>query len=306
MSLVFLAGERVYKLKRPIELDFLDFRSVSARRRSCEAEFEINQKLAPGVYLEALPITVGAHGLLALGGKGEKIDWVVVMRRLDNSAALDRLIKQHSLQAHDLGRVCETLAQFYLTQSPVAVTGNRLKALWQEKIGAIRKSLSDPRFALPRNLIDHPLAALDTFVAKKWAQVGTRLANGWIVDGHGDLKPEHIYIGDEVLIIDRIEFDERLRWCDPFDEIVFLGLECEKLGGQGIAAALIEGLADRLGDRPSETLLQFYRVYRACMRARLMIEHLRDEAPRTPEKWPRQALAYLNLANEALAPSHQS
>jgi aminoglycoside phosphotransferase family enzyme len=117
-----------------------------------------------------------------------------------------------------------------------------------------------------------------------------------IIDGHGDLRPEHIWLNHEIRIIDCLEFNPRLRAVDPFDEIAFLDLECERLGaawaGRYIRTRVARGLND---DRP-EGLYRFYRSYRATLRARLAIAHLSEPKPRTPEKWPSLARAYLDIA----------
>ena len=300
MSMVFLAGDRVYKLKRPIKLGFLDFRTLEARRRSCEAELAINQAMAPGVYLRTLPVVRGRSGQLTLGGEGEVREWLIVMRRLDEGMAFDRMLEAGRIEPTDLDRLCDALATFYRGQPALEVSAETMMEHWHQGIQIIAESLTDPMFELEPGLTDPPLYGLKRFLVSERAMIEARVEEGRIVEGHGDLKPEHVYFGPSVLIIDRLEFDERLRWCDPFDEISFLGLECGRLGFPDVLPHLVDELASRLGDRPPEALLRFYRCYRACLRARLSIEHLRDETPRTPERWPRQTRAYLRLAAEVL------
>ena len=116
------------------------------------------------------------------------------------------------------------------------------------------------------------------------------------VDAHGDLRPEHIWLREPVTIIDCLEFDPKLRALDPLDEISFLHLECERLGGLWAADRIRRRLARALDDDPSSGLFLFYRSHRAMLRARLSIAHLFDAHPRTPEKWPRLAREYLRLA----------
>ncbi|WP_114520773.1 hypothetical protein [Altererythrobacter sp. ZODW24] len=306
MSLVFLADDLVYKLKRPIKLDFVDFTAIESRRVSCEREFEINQQLAPGVYLRTLPIVRNSAGSLTLGGEGEVIDWLVVMRRLDSAQALDAQIERGEVRPPDIKQVCEVLARFYLGQTSLDVDPDVMLGRWEEGVRLIENALTDPAFSLPSELIDPPLVSLRRFLANESDLLAARVELGRILEGHGDLKPEHIHLGPPILLIDRLEFDERLRWCDPFDEVTFLGIECARLGAPWIAPQLESGMARLLGERPPEVLLEFYRCYRACLRARLSIEHLRDESPRTPSRWPRQARAYLRLAGESLKNGDQT
>ena len=117
-----------------------------------------------------------------------------------------------------------------------------------------------------------------------------------IVDGHGDLRPEHIWLGDPVRIIDCLEFNPHLRTVDPFDEIAFLSVECDRLGAGWASKYITRRIMRGLRDGLSEELFLFYRCHRAMLRARLAIAHLLEPNPRTPDKWPRLARAYLKIA----------
>jgi aminoglycoside phosphotransferase family enzyme len=128
-----------------------------------------------------------------------------------------------------------------------------------------------------------------------------RVRQGQVVDGHGDLRPEHVCLADPIVIFDCLEFSRELRWSDPFDEIAFLGLECELLGAAWIGPALAQSLSERLGSRPSDDLTRFYRAFRAVMRARLTIAHLLDPVPREPAKWEPLAMRYLSIAETTLS-----
>jgi aminoglycoside phosphotransferase family enzyme len=117
-----------------------------------------------------------------------------------------------------------------------------------------------------------------------------------IVDGHGDLRPEHIFLGAPVRIIDCLEFNPGLRAVDPFDELAYLSLECERLGAAAAGDHIMRRVTHGLRDGLSEGLFRFYRCHRATLRARLAIAHLLERNPRTPEKWPRLARTYLRIA----------
>ena len=134
------------------------------------------------------------------------------------------------------------------------------------------------------------------FLAQRRELLVGRVLGRRIVDGHGDLRPEHIWLGDPVRIIDCLEFNDRLRAGDPLDEIAFLSLECERLGaawaGEWVRRRVMRGLYE---DVP-EALFWFYRCHRATLRARLAIAHLLEPNPRTPEKWPQLARSYLEIA----------
>lgn len=295
MSMVFLAGDLVYKMKRPVRLPFVDYSTLEARRLNCERETTLNQRLAPGVYLGAIPLLRRSDGSLSLVGSGAPVEWLVVMRRLDREWLLDRRIAHGKATPAGIDRLCDTLAQFYSEAPPVRVPPAELIDWWRRDIKRVAESLADPQWRLPRRLVIEQIRELHRFIDEQGDLIVAREEGGHLVDGHGDLRPEHVQLGPPVLVIDRLEFDERLRRVDPFDEAVFLGLECERLGAAWIGPSLIDGLSARLA-APRPQLLDFYRRFRCCLRAQLSIEHLSDPKPRTPERWPRQAVEYLRMA----------
>jgi len=301
MSHVFLAGDRVYKMKKPVHLGFVDFTSLASRRANCEREFMLNQRLAPGVYLETVPVVRTKEGSLQLGGAGEPVEWLLVMARLDREQQLDKAILRAEASPAQIDALCDLLAGFYRETERIKVSPEEWIDWWREAVDLNAVSLRDPLFDLPRELVERVVEGEATFLADRSELLAARARDGRILDGHGDLRPEHVHLGPPLRLIDRLEFNARLRWIDPFDEVAFLGMECDRLGAGWIGPRLIEGLAERLHDRPPPALLDFYTGHRAAMRARLSIEHMRDPNPRTPERWPRQARTYLEMAAAALA-----
>ena len=125
-----------------------------------------------------------------------------------------------------------------------------------------------------------------------------RAKRGRIVEGHGDLRPQHVFLTDPPVIIDCLEFNRDLRVVDPFDEVAFLGMECALLGESQIFTRLVEGLASVIDQVPSPELLAFYWRYRALLRARLTLLHIVHQPNRTPGKWRPLAQSYVALAEE--------
>jgi aminoglycoside phosphotransferase family enzyme len=300
MSWVFLAGDRVYKLKKPVRFPYLDFSTLDRREAACRAEVSLNRRLAPDVYIGVAPLGVSAGGFgiggPSIGGSGAVADWLVVMHRLDDRWALERMVCEGRLDRRELDRLASTLVRFYRRARPVLVSAGAHLSEWSRSLAVNRRVLLDPRFGLP----SAPIRRIDRiqrgFLVGERAMLEARVQGRRIVDGHGDLRPEHIWFNDAVRIIDCLEFNARLRAVDPFDEIAYLDLECERIGaawaGQYIKARVERGLNE---DLPA-ALFHFYRSYRAMLRARLAIAHLAEPAPRTPEKWPRRARAYLEIA----------
>ncbi|GBQ30216.1 hypothetical protein HLH34_10750 [Gluconacetobacter azotocaptans] len=297
MSWVFLAGPRVYKLKKPVRFPYLDFSTLDRRADACRAEDRLNRRLAPDVYLGVVPLVEGASGL-AIGGAGRVVDWLVVMRRLDDGGFLQSALSAHAVQPSQLDRLAAVLASFYAHASPLSVRGSAdaLRMSWRKALSRNRRVLQDLRFHLPRGMVARVDGIQTRFLNRRFGVILARARAGRIVDAHGDLRPEHIWLDGRVSIIDRLEFDPALRALDPLDEIAFLQLECTRLGAAWAGERIGRHLRSALHGRHVGGLPLFYRSYRAMLRARLAIMHLCDTRPRTPEKWPRQARAYLRLA----------
>jgi aminoglycoside phosphotransferase family enzyme len=295
MSQVFLAGDRVYKLKKPVRFPYLDFSTLGRREAACRAELRLNRRLAPDTYREVVPLVRSRRGL-AMGGDGEVVDWLVVMNRLDEKQMLDRVIGERRLHRWQLDRLAAVLVQFYRRASPAFISpAIHAAELWRS-LAYNRRVLLDARFHIPSGSVRHIDAMQRRFLTERAELLAERVRTRRIVDGHGDLRPEHVCLGDPVRIIDCLEFNARLRMVDPFDEIAFLCVECERLGAAWAGEYLRRRIMHALHDGDSEELFIFYRCHRATLRARLAIAHLLEPDPRTPEKWAPLALTYLRLA----------
>jgi aminoglycoside phosphotransferase family enzyme len=295
MSWVFLAGDRVYKLKKPVHFPYLDFSTLTKREAACRAELRLNRRLASDIYLGVVPLTA-ADGGLALDGPGSIVEWLVVMRRLDERDTLEQAITGNRIESWQLDRLVDTLVQFYRRAEPSLWPQAVHMRDWRRSLADNRQVLLDDRLGLPAGLVRRADGAQRRFLARRNATIARRTRSRHIVDGHGDLRPEHIWLADPVRIIDCLEFNVRLRAVDPFDEIAFLSLECERLGAPWAGQYVRRRIEHRLRDGLTEELFLFYRCHRATLRARLAIAHLLEPNPRTPEKWPRLARTYLRIA----------
>ena len=295
MSWVFLAGDKVYKLKKPVRFAYLDFSTLERREAACRAELGLNRRLAPDVYLAIVPLTTTVGGL-SIGGKGDVVDWLVVMRRLHETQTLEHAIEERCLERWQLDELAATLLQFYRRVPAVLLSAIQHLVHWHRSLAENRQVLLRDRFLLPAGLVRRIDFVQRRFLKRNSNVLVRRVHERCVIDGHGDLRPEHIWLGDPVRIIDCLEFNPRLRAVDPFDEIAFLSLECERLGarwaGEYVRRRITAGLRDGLSDE----LFLFYRCHRAMLRARLAIAHLLEPRPRTPDKWPRLAREYLRIA----------
>jgi aminoglycoside phosphotransferase family enzyme len=296
LAWVFLTDRHAYKLKKPARYSFLDFRSPAARRRDAEDEVRLNRRLAPDVYLGVVALAVDHQGGLALEGEGVAVDWLVKMRRLPRARMLDFAIASHSVDGAALQAVAELLATFYREAVRVPVTPAAYRKRFHEEIEGNAHALAEPRYGLPADAIARTAAGQRTFLAR-WADLlDIRASTGRIVEGHGDLRPEHVCLGPPPVIIDCVEFNRDFRILDPADELAYLGMECERLGAEGIGTTVLARYGALTGDHPPEVLIHFYKSVRAVLRAKLAAWHLDDRTVPYPSQWFNRARAYLALA----------
>lgn len=296
MSWVFLTDRLAHKLKKPVRYDFLDFRSLEARRRSCRDEVRLNRRLAPKVYIAAVPLVIDARGGLQLDGEGETIDWLVRMRRLPSARMLDHAILQGRVRVGELRAVARLLADFYRNAVRMTFPPCEFRRRLANAIMENGRKLKEPEFGLSADAIEAVCETLGKMLADRAPLFEQRVRRGCVVEGHGDLRPEHVYLGSKPAVIDCLEFNREFRILDWVDELAFLAMECEHLGSPGPGKEILETCCRELDDEPPAALICFYKAFRALLRAKLSILHLRDTDTSDPEKWRRQATEYLALA----------
>ncbi len=298
-SWVFLTDRHAYKLKKPIRLPRLDLTSPEARRRHAERELELNRRLAAWVYRRVVPLVRRPDGRLVLDGAGEPVEWLLKMVRLDSRLMLDAVLRAGPPGSAAFTRTLAHLCRFFRTSPPVPRTPEAHLELMAREIALDVLALERPAPGLSARLVDAAIAQLFRAFTRRRAELVARVRAGRLIDAHGDLRPEHIYLGDPPAIIDCLEFADDLRIRDPADEISYLALECAHLGRAAAGAFAIATYERLTGDRPGPALLAFYRLFRAIQRARLAVWHAAEPGPRGADHWYRKACRYLELALEA-------
>ncbi|WP_343117178.1 hypothetical protein [Ostreiculturibacter nitratireducens] len=298
MSMVFLAGSLVYKLKKPVSYAVLDFSTVELRHEAVEEEVLLNRRLSPEVYLSALALRLD-DGRLSLGPRGRIVDWLVEMRRLPDSETLSARLAAGTVAREDIRRVVDRLAEFYRPLPPAALTAEDYLARYETEHRKTAEVLSDPQLGFDGARVGSALTDFEKALESVRPLLARRIREGRVVEGHGDLRPEHVFLCEHPLIIDCLEFSLDLRSVDPFDEITFLGFECAQAGADWVFPALRQDLSNALSDDPPAPVLAFYWRYRALLRARLALLHLYEPVVRTPWKWRPLAASCLDLAAEA-------
>ncbi|WP_349371326.1 hypothetical protein [Salinarimonas sp.] len=300
LSFVFLAGPRVYKLKKPLVSSVFDFSTLEKREADCRAEAALNARLAEGVYLGVVPLTRGPGGL-AIGGEGETVDWLVAMRRLPANRMLDRVIRAGRVTRGEIATLGERLAAFYARAQRPRVDPAHYPARFARQISEARMLLAEPVVADARAPFAAALGRFEARLAADRPLLEARALEGALVDGHGDLRPEHVCLTDPIAIFDCLEFSDALRIVDPLDEIAYLALECRRLGAPAVGPAVEAAVAERLGDDAPPRLVALYTAARALLRARQCLAHLLPRRKRRARAWRPLTRTYLSIAEEALA-----
>lgn len=299
MSFVFLADARVYKLKKPVRYPFLDFSTLAAREHNCREEVRLNRRLAPDIYLGVVALEYSSARGLSLSGPladARVVDWLVEMRRLPAERMLDRLIREDAIERAHIDRLCMVLADFYANATPSSLSSQQYYARFIDEQAINREMLTRGSLMLDRDQTMSTLDRLDALLCDSRELFVARVDAGAIIDGHGDLRPEHICLTEPIAIFDCLEFNLLLRQVDPYDEIACLGVECAALGAPQIGDRILETFTARMPDPPPARLIACYAAWRATLRARLSIAHLLEPTPRQPEKWEPQARHYLAIA----------
>ena len=269
ISVILIAGQFVYKLKRPVKYDFLDFTSLERRKLACHEEVRLNRRLAPDYYLGVVPITRESDGSFRLQGVGTVIDWLVHMRRLPIEQALDVLLRRGELGREHIDRLARVLSDFYRKLEPLPLTVDEYRNRYIAHVQGNLRELLAISHHCPENIVRRIHSFQLQLLHLRPEMFDNRVLNGHIIDGHGDLRPEHICFSKPLAIFDCIEFSPDFRRIDMADDIAFLASECDCLGAEWVGSQLFQSLESLSDDHPPEMLFDFYKSYRACVRAKV-------------------------------------
>lgn len=296
ISWVFLTDSFAYKLKKAVKFDFLDFSTPELRRVACEEELRLNRRLAERVYLAVLPITESDAGEISLDGSGDAVDYVVKMVRLPAERALDRLMCTGRASRADMDKLADRLADFYRGLSPSPVSPAAYRCQIEAHVRSNRREL----LALAGESWEPHIKRLHgtqlQLLRLSPELFDARVRAGRIVEGHGDLRPEHVYFLPEPVVLDCIEFNAEYRRIDVLDELGFLAMECDRLGCAELGTAALRRCAESLHDDAPAGLLAFYKSYRACVRAKVAALRGSQHSGTVLEKALAECHAYLDLA----------
>jgi aminoglycoside phosphotransferase family enzyme len=298
MSWVFLADDYVYKLKKPVQYHFLDFRAIEARYKNCEAEITINKRLANDIYVGIVPLVINEKGKLAIDGSGEIIDWLVKMKRIAEINFLDFAIANNLIDFIKLEETAKLLADFYINAPGIQVSPDEYMRKLEDEMIFSHDELRKHDFQLSDSLIEKLFATLKNFIKSHTALFVDRIEKGKIIEAHGDLRPEHICLPPQPAIIDALEFNRELRVMDIAEELSFLDMECEMIGNTQVGEHFISTYKLRSGDEIPDLLLFFYKAKKAFLRTYLVARHVTEADYKEDPKWLIKATAYLQLSGK--------
>ncbi|HEU4618289.1 MAG TPA: hypothetical protein VFV10_09620 [Gammaproteobacteria bacterium] len=290
---VFLSRRFAYKIKKPFKFRQIDFSGIEGRRRSCEQEVVLNRRLAAPTYIGVVPL-VWTGETLALEGAGECVDWLVKMHRLPENRALEQAALRGDVDDEDLSSVVAKLVRFYRSTAVVPWTPSEYREHLEHRSAGDAAELIGTGAELDAERIERIRGAQLEFLRTRADLVEPRAAEGRVVDAHGDLRPEHIFLNGDPQIIDCVEFSEELRWLDAAEEIAFLALELERLGADEVAKQVVALYAEAARDRAPRELRAFYQSARAMVRALLCAWRIVEQ--QNDSRWRVRAEWYLGVA----------
>lgn len=297
ISHIFLTGEMAYKMKKPVNLGFLDFTDLRAREHFCRQELVLNRRLTTDLYLGVEAVTYQSGGY-ALNGPGEPVEYLVKMRQLSEEHMMARMLEENRIDDRFIVALAEVLATFHREaergaeidrHGHVNVIRRHCEDNFRQTEQFLGEVLEPNRFQLVRS-------ATRAFLNNRASLFGDRVEEGMIRDGHGDLRTEHIHLSNGIQIIDGIEYNPVFRYQDVVADLAALAVDLDFKGYRQVSETLLAAYMHQTGDRDLYALIDFYKMYRAMIKIKVRCSHLEADQftkPKLLEKVERYlALAY--------------
>jgi len=299
MSFVFLTDNFAYKVKKPVNLGYLDYSSIEKRLFFCNKELELNRRLCDKTYLEVVRITRQQDDY-CINGEGETVDYAVKMRRLPADRMMDTLLEEDGVSEEMIDRLAEVIAAFHKS----AATSGEISAFGS--IGSINRN-NDENFSQTENYIGRTISRKQFdllaeytrgFINDNAGLFENRVKEGYIRDCHGDLHTAHICFENGICIYDCIEFNDRFRYGDTASEVAFLTMDLDHHGRADLSRSFVDKYITFSGDEGLKKLLTFYKCYRAYVRGKVACFKLDDPyiTADEREKALQDAVGYFDLS----------
>ncbi len=271
ISWLFLVGDYVYKVKKPVDFSFLDFTTLDKRRHFCHREVFLNRRMSPEVYLGVVDIT-SEEGKLKVEGQGEVVDYAVKMRRLPADRAMNALLVRGEVSEDDVVRLAVKIARFHdgadtgpeITQ--LGATRGNIGQRIQENLDQTRKYLG---VTVAEDQMDDVAAYSDAFMDTHADTFARREGEGRVRDCHGDLHTAQIFIENGIDVIDTTEFNDRFRYSDVAADVAFLAMDLDHYERPDLSKLLIDTYVEESGDPGVRSLMDFFKCFRAYVRGKV-------------------------------------
>jgi len=300
ISFVFLTRRFVYKVKKAVNLGFLDFTTLEKRLFFCEKELELNRRLCKDMYLEVVPINKAYA--IKIKDEGEPVEYAVKMKRMPQEQMMSRLLEKNQVDDRLVDRIAQIIAEFHSKAETnrrisefgsVATIDTNWKENFEQTEAYVGKTISVEEFKLIRERVED-------FVKGNVSHFEKRLAEGRVRDCHGDIHSGNIFATDGIYIFDAIEFNERFRYSDVAADVAFLAMDLDFRKRSDLSDFFIERYVLYSGDQELTKLLPFYKCYRAYVRGKVVGFKLNDPNVSNEDKSAavEEARAYFKLAAE--------
>jgi len=298
ISFVFLTRNFVYKIKKAVNLGFLDFTTLERRRFFCQKELELNRRLCGDMYLEVVPINKSTS--IKIKGEGEPVEYAVKMKRMPQEKMMNTLLGEHKVGKDIVDKIARIIAEFHLKVDPNTRTREFkldpiVEVNWEENfdqtVEFIGKTIPKRTFGIIRKRIED-FAKLNLPVFKK------RMAEGRVKNCHGDVHSGNIFVADRIYIFDAIEFNDRISYSDVAGDVGFLAMDLDFKKRPDLSNFFVDRYIKYSGDQELTELLPFYKCYRAYVRGKVISLRLKDSNIDNQEKniATKEARAYFKLA----------
>lgn len=275
ISWIILTDDFAFKIKRPVHYSFVDFTSLEKRKHFCNQEIILNRRLAPEMYMSILPVTSGMTGKSSRGKEKEIIDYAVQMKRLDNRKEMDILLAKSDVSPEHIDRLANKIADFHSGIKVIYKPFNPeyLQNLYSDinSVTSYLKKIAGNRW---KDKINKCNSKSHDFLENNIAILNERVRQGYRKDCHGDLNSRNIFLYDDPVIFDCIEFNDEFRYIDVLNEIAFLCVDLDFFGKNDLSALFSQKYFEYFNiddDRETRQILAYYQSYRANIRAKVTL-----------------------------------
>lgn len=276
ISFIFLTRNFVYKVKKAVDFEFLDFTTLGKRHLFCQKELDLNRRLCGDMYVEVVPINKSET--IKIKGEGQTVEYAVKMKRMPQETMLSVLLDHRKVDNRLIDQMAKIIADFHSkaeANKRISEFGSlaTIETNWKENFEQsqefVEKTISAKDFRLIRERIEG-------FMKRNESLFERRMAEGRVRDCHGDMHSGNIFVADRIYIFDAIEFNERFRYSDVASDVAFLAMDLDFKRRTGLSNFFVDRYVEYSDDRELTELLSFYKCYRAYVRGKVVSFRLND------------------------------